>query len=119
MATQTFSSTEHRQVALDFLTASDEEFARGDHLQGAEKLWGAAAHAIMSAAQERGWRHDSHRAMKNAAKRLADERDDPLIEAQFVAAEKFHVYFYHGWMEDWERDADRPLVHDLVHRVLK
>ncbi len=50
MATQTFSSTEHRQVALDFLTASDEEFARGDHLQGAEKLWGAAAHQSC-------WRH--------------------------------------------------------------
>ncbi len=72
----------------------------------------------MLAAQERGWRHDSHRALKNAAIHLADERDDPLIEAQFSVAEKFHIYFHHSGMEDWQREADRPQVHDLVRRVL-
>ncbi len=118
MATTTMSPTEHRQVAREFLAASDAEFGQGDVLQGAEKLWGAVAHAIMSVAQERGWRHDSHRTMKNAAIRLAAEREDPLIEAYFGLAEKFHVYFYHRTMEDWERDADRPLVRDFVHRVL-
>ena len=41
-----------------------------------------------------------------------------LIEASFTIAEKFHVYFYHGTMEDWGRDADRPLVHKLVRRVV-
>ncbi len=69
-------------------------------------------------AQERGWAHDSHRTLKNAVIRLATEREDPLIEAYFGIAEKFHVYFYHRTMEDWERDADRPLVHNLVQRVL-
>ena len=118
MATTTMSPREHRQVALDFLVASDDEFERGDDLQGAEKLWGAAAHSIMSVAKERDWPHESHRALKNAAIRLAAEREDPLIEAYFGLAEKFHVYFYHRTMEDWERDADRPLVHNLVRRVL-
>ena len=33
MATTTTSPTEHRQTALDFLAASDEEFERGDVLQ--------------------------------------------------------------------------------------
>ena len=113
------SPLEHRQVARDFLVASDEEFERGEVLQGAEKLWGAAAHAVMSVAQERGWGHESHRSLKNAAIRLAAEREDPLIEAYFGLAEKFHVYFYHHTMEDWERDADRPLVHDFVRRVLE
>ena len=119
MATTTISPREHRQIALDFLAASDNRFERGDALQGAEKLWGAAAHSIMSIAMERDWPHQSHRALKNAAAiRLAAEREDPLIEAFFAIAEKFHVYFHHRTMEDWERDADRPLVHDLVRRVL-
>lgn len=100
------------------LDASDDEFECGDELKGAEKLWGAAAHAVMAIAQENGWRHDSHRALKSAAMRLTVEREDPLIESQFSVAEKFHVYFYHRTMEDWERDADRPLVQDLVARVL-
>ncbi len=118
MATTTISPREHRQIALDFLVASDEEFERGDDLQGAEKLWGAAAHAVMSVAMERGWSHDSHRALKNAAVRLAAEREDPSIAHMFAVAEKFRNYLYHRAMEDWERESDRPLVHDLVRRVL-
>ena len=117
MATETMLSAEHRQAAREFLTASDEEFARGDVLQGAEKLWGAAAHAVMSVAQERGWPHESHRSLKNAVVRLAEEYDDQLINAGFLAAEKFHRHFYHDSMEDWERNADRPLVHEFVERV--
>ena len=50
----------------------------------------------MSVAKERDWAHESHRALKNAAKRLADEREDPLIEADFAIAEKFQVYLHHG-----------------------
>ena len=30
----------------------------------------------------------------------------------------FFRNFYYDSMEDWERDADRPLVHDFVARVL-
>ena len=40
MTTGTMTSAEHRQVALDFLAASDVEFEAGDILQAAEKLWG-------------------------------------------------------------------------------
>ena len=118
MITKTMSPAEHRQTSLDSLAASDEEFERGDVLQGAEKLWGAAAHAVMAAAQQREWPHESHRSLKNAAMNLSEEAEDPLIDAYFLAAEKFHRHFYHDSMEDWERDADRPQVHDLVQRVL-
>ena len=120
MATDTdiVLATEHRQVARDFLTASDEEFERGDVLQGAEKLWGAAAHAVMAAAQDRDWPHRSHQSLKNAAERLAEEHDDPLIAGYFGCAEKFHRHFYHDSMEDWEREADRPKVHHFVERIL-
>ena len=118
MATTTTSPTEHRQTALDFPTASDEEFERGDVLQGAEKLWGAAAHSIMSIAQEREWHHESHRSLKNAVVRLAEKHGDPLILSNFGIAEKFHRHFCHDSMEDWERESDRPLVHDFVRRVL-
>ena len=109
---------DHKNVAIEFLAASDHEFERGDVLQGAEKLWGAAARAVMAVAQERGWSHESHRSLKNAAIKLFQQTGDPLIEAHFGIAEKFHRHFYHDSMEDWERDADRPLVHDFVERVL-
>ena len=109
---------EHAETAREFLIASDREFAAGDIVQASEKLWGAAAHAVMAVAQEREWNHSSHRSLKNTVIRLSREQGDPLIETQFLAAEKFHRNFYHDSMEDWERDADRPLVHDFVRRVL-
>ena len=109
---------DHAQTALDFLEASDQEFAAGDRLQASEKLWGAASHALMAVALRRGWSHGSHYALKEAAERLTDEHDDFKIELQFLAAEKFHRNFYHDNMADFELDRDRPIVHDFVHRVL-
>ena len=109
---------QHTQTARDFLIAADREFAAGDLVQGSEKLWGAAAHAVMAIAQQRGWQHRSHRSLKNAVLRLAEENNDPLIASDFLAAEKFHRNFYHDDMEDYERDADRPIVHRFVARVL-
>ncbi len=109
---------EQAQTARDFLEASDREFAAGDRLQASEKLWGAAAHALMAVMQERGWSGTSHRALSFSAQRLAREYDDHSIGDEFGLAEKFHRNFYHDFMEDFEMDADRPRVHDFVERVL-
>ena len=117
-------TTEHAQTARDFLAAADIELADGELVQGSEKLWGAAAHAVIAVAQQRGWQHRSHRSMKNAVIRIADElgKENELlgdvIRAEFAAAEKFHRNYYHDDMEDYERDADRPIVHRFVRRML-
>ena len=111
-------SKEHAETAREFLIASDREFDEGDILQGAEKLWGAAAHAVMAVAQERGWPHNSHQSLKQAVTRIAQEREDLFLETSFGVAEKFHRHFYHDSMEDWERDADRPNVKLFVERML-
>lgn len=109
---------EHSQTARDFLAASDREFAVGDILQGSEKLWGAAAHAVMAVAQQRGWRFGDHRALRDAANSLADELNEPILASNFGLAEKFHANFYHDFMQDFEIDSDRPAVHLFVNRVL-
>ena len=104
--------------ALKFLTDSDQEFKAGDYLQASEKLWGAASHALMYVIGENGWPSGTHRTLRLAAERLSLERDDPLIAAWFSIAEKFHANFYHGSMESFELEGDRPLVRNLVERVL-
>ena len=80
---------DHAAKALEFLAQSDAEFAAGDRLQASEKLWGAATHAVMAAAQQRGWRHGSHRALKEAAKRLSNDHDDIRIMLEFGFAKSF------------------------------
>jgi hypothetical protein len=109
---------EHTQTARDFLEAADREFAAGDVLQGSEKMWGAASHAVMAVAQQQGWPYGSHRALKMAVRRMSEEYGDSALQSEFAAAEKFHANFYHGFMEDFELDEDRPLVRRFVVRVL-
>ena len=109
---------EHTQTAQDFLTASDREFDAGDVLQGSEKLWGAAAHAVMAVAQQRGWRFGDHRALRDAATRLADELDEPILASNFSVAEKFHANFYHDFMQDFEIPGDREQVRYFVNSIL-
>ena len=109
---------EYTAQALKFLAQSDAEFEAGDDRQGAEKLYGAATQAVIAAAKQRGWRYRSHRDNKNATTRLATELNDDLLLAGFLAAEKFHIHFHHGGMENYEIDQDRPVVNRYVQRMV-
>ena len=119
MTTREMTVAEHAQTARDFLAASDREFAAGDHLQGSEKLYGAATQAVIAICQQRGWRYKSHRAMQQAVANLAREHDDPFISAGFFAAERFHENFFHDNLEDYQIEANRPDVHNFVARMLE
>jgi uncharacterized protein (UPF0332 family) len=109
---------EHVQTARDFLEAADQEFASGDHLQGSEKLWGAASHAVMAVAQRRGLPFGSHSALKEVVQRLSEDTGDRALIGEFSTAEKFHANFYHDFMEGFQLNADRPVIREFVTRVL-
>ena len=49
---------------------------------------------------------------------MADEYNDPFLSAGFIAAERFHIHFHHGDMEDYQIAADRPAVRDYVERMV-
>ena len=110
---------EHAQTAQEFLTVADDEFASGDMLQGSEKMWGAAAHAVMAVAQQRDWPYGSHGALRVAVRRLAEESGDRALPGGFGTAERFHANFYHDFMEhDADFDFTKDVVRDFVARVL-
>ena len=109
---------EHVQTARDFLEASDHEFGNGEQLQGSEKLWGAAAHALMAVMQQRGMESTSHRALRFQAEALAREYDDYGIRAGFIAADMFHRNFYNYFMDEHDIEDNRPIVREFVERVL-
>jgi hypothetical protein len=118
MTTREMNAAERSQTARDFLAASDREFAAGDHLQGSEKLYGAATQAIIAICQQRGWRYKSHRAMQQAVTALEREYDDPFIATGFASSNRFHENFFHDYLEDYEIEANRPSVHQFVGRLL-
>ncbi len=109
---------EHAQTARAFLEEADREFAQGDALQASEKMWGAASHAIMAVAMQRGQDCGTHRKMVNLAWEIANEQNEDALRAGVSTAEKFHANFYHGFMEteEWERNAE--LVRRFVARML-
>ncbi len=109
---------DYAECARKFLTDSDHEFAAGERQQASEKLYGAANEALTAIATQRGWQRRTHRDMKNAAQRLANEYNDLFLVAGFSVAEKFHKNFFHDEMEEYEIEADRPTVREYVNRVL-
>lgn len=111
-------AVDHALTAEGFLADSDREFDAGETLQASEKLWGAAAHAMMAVAEARGLEHGTHCTMINAARRIADEQDDDGLRLGILAAQHFHSNFYNGTMEPEDVEYDRPLVHRYVALML-
>ncbi len=115
-------TTDHAQTAAGFLADSDREFASGDVLQASEKLWGAAAHAVMAVAQQRGLECGTHRTLINSARQIAEEQNDDLLRSEMrvgiLAAQHFHSNFYNSAMEPEDVAYDRPLAHRFVALML-
>ncbi len=109
---------ERKETALKFLADAKREFAAGDTLQASEKMWGAAAHAIMAVAQQRGWPFGNHRVMLNAARRVAAELDDGELLLGLAAAQLFHSNFYHGHMEEEDLGPYTENVRRFVDKML-
>ena len=109
---------EHIRQALEFLDHSDREFEAGDELQGSEKLWGAASHAVMAVAKNRGWRFSKYNARVAAVHTLASEKSDDSLFPSFLVARQFHSNFYHNVMEDSDITNGRPVVQTFVHRII-
>ena len=109
---------EHAQAAKEFLDEADREFAEGDVLQASEKMWGAASHAIMAVAMQRGQECGTHRKMINVAWEIANEQDDISLQAGIAVAEKFHANFYHGFMESEDMERNAQIVRGFVGRML-
>ena len=81
-------------ISQSLLEQAREELDRGDLLQASEKIWGAAAHAIKSVAQARGWNHRHHDHLRNAATFVAAERGDGLLRTRFALLNDLHGNFY-------------------------
>ena len=112
------NADKHAQTARKFLEASAREFEAEDILQASEKLWGAAAHALMSVGMMEGLPVGSHRDLSMAARLLTSEYNDDSIYSGYKVAERFHANFYHGFMDDWQIEDGREDVREFVERLL-
>ena len=114
----TFAQNRHADIARHFLDKSAREFMAGDELNGAELLWGAAAHALIAVALEHGWHYDSHGAFRYTIRQLATLHRRPQWFSDLNTAESFHTHFYHGRLTVREITRDRPKVGRFVNQLL-
>ena len=70
----------------EFIALAHQELEQGDLLQASEKAWGAAAAAIKSVAEMRGWQHYAHTLIRAAAWRISREHHRPQIMGMMVCA---------------------------------
>ena len=75
------------------------ELEAGDLIQASEKLWGAAAQALKSVAERRGWKHDSHAQFYNIMAQIEPEvLDSQELRRGFDTANHLHINFYENRM---------------------
>ncbi len=85
----------HALMSRRFLEHARTQLAEGDRVQAAEKIWGAAAHALKAVGEQRGWLHDGHANVFDIGEHLgrefgkSEEFDRYLARADFM-----HRNFY-------------------------
>ena len=89
----------HTTTARRFLAQAHDYLAADNLLQASEKGWGAAAQAVKSVAETRGWPHNGHRQPFETIGRLVAETGDEEISTAFGLAGALHTNFYEGWLE--------------------
>ena len=113
----TTRADDYAAQSRQLLEEGQEALGLGELLQASEKLWGAAAHMVKSAAERRGWPHSSHRELFRAVNQFAQESGDAEIRNLFQVANSLHTNFYENWMtEEYVQDGV-PQIEEFVRKL--
>ena len=104
-------STEDRlQISRRFIIQAREELAKGHRLQAGEKAWGATIQPLKAAAEQRGWKHDSNKDLRDVGTQLVSEYGEgklahALSEVYYIG----HRNFYENYQskEELEEMLDK------------
>lgn len=108
---------EHLGISLRFRDQGFAEIESGDLLQGSEKLWGSAAHAVKAAAEQRGWKHNGHAHLFTVVNDLVSETGDRQLKVAFQSASRLHLNFYENILARDEIDGHARNVSSLVDKL--
>ena len=98
----------------EFIALAHQELAQGDLLQASEKAWGAAAAAVKSVAQLRGWQHNAHSLINAAAWRISREHNRRRILGMMAWANNLHQNYYEYYLGEEEVAEGIEQVEELL-----
>ena len=90
----------YADMSREYLTRAEDYLRQGDLKQASEKSWGAAACALKSIAEQRGWHHQSHSLLFDISNQVADELNRDDLRDMFSAAKSMHQNFYENWEQE-------------------
>ena len=88
------STADYAAGGRAYLAAAYQSLAEDDLPQASGKGWEAAENMVKAIAEERGWRHRSHRLLYDIVEDLVDETGDENLSRWFQAASVLQVNFY-------------------------
>ena len=109
---------EHAGTARALLEDADREFAGGNDRQASEKMWGAASHAIMAVAMQRGQDCGTYLQILKLGYQIAEELDDGKLRLGIVSAQYLRGNSQHGYLEHDEYERPAGYVREFVERML-
>ena len=109
------SLDDRRQISGRFIIHAREELENGHRLQAGEKAWGAVVQPLKAVAEQRGWRHQSHRDIHNVGLQiLAESPDVDLQDAISEAYRVGHENFYENHRHPEELAEMMDKVEDVM-----
>ncbi len=94
------TAEQYRTASTTLYDQALVELDAGDTRQASEKLWGAAAQALKSLAERRGWPHGSHAHFYRIMSSIEGEINDPTVRQHFASANELHINFYEHWLDE-------------------
>lgn len=88
------STANYAAAGRAYLVAAYQSLAEDDLPEASGKGWEAAENMVKAVAEERGWRHRSHRLLYDIVEDLVDETGDENLSRWFQAASVLHTNFY-------------------------
>ena len=93
----TTPANKYAAMSQEYMTRAEDYLRQGDLKQASEKSWGAAACALKSIAEQRGWHHQSHSLLFDISNQVIDELGRPDLRDMFQSAKSMHQNFYENW----------------------
>ena len=115
------SDEDRRRISEIFIAHAREELAQGSRLQAGEKAWGAVVQPFKVIAEQRGWPHQSHQAVREVARQvvleygLDNDQSEILSDAYRVGHQNFYENYYR--VEELADMIDR--VEGLLPRLIQ
>ncbi len=110
---------EYVESANELLKEAEEELAKNNIRQAAEKIWGATALAIKAYAYWKdNKRLSSHKELWEYKDRVARDLGD-WVRAAFQRAGSLHVCFYEGWCTRHDVEDIHNTIGKLVKSVME